>query len=144
MVSIALATLFFFQGGSDDAHPRHPRGFYAMVLVLIPILIIALWSQSHSEERLSNIGVTPHPSIVESIGSDTEVVNGKIWSFKVDATADEVMKFYRNSNNYSDWLMVSDTDQLLILERGNDHLTVGAIAGKGNSILIINFRRNEN
>ena len=116
---------------------------------MIPILVIVLWLQHTATDRLiKKTGIVPHPSIVETIGVATGVRvvgNDPTWMFKVEASREEVMNFYRKEGNRHGWSLVSD-NIMIILERDDQSMSISHYKDWKTSkiIYILNHKTPEN
>ena len=95
------------------------RGMAAMItllFVLVPVLLITLWLQSDSAQRLSNTGFVPHPALVSTTGVAAGVGEDPVWVYSIAGDPRVIVQFYRDPANHPGWQQVSDSESMLIFE----------------------------
>lgn len=113
---------------------EHPIGSWAksglvvFVFLLIPVLLIALGFQAGAENRLQKIGFRPYPGFVSSSGIATGLGENPFWVFSVEGGATAVLEYYRQPENREGWVLVADSEFLLLFEREGQKVAVSAVA----------------
>lgn len=122
-------------------------GFVFSTFLMIPFLIIILWLQSTATDRLTKkAGIIPHPSIVESVGIAIGIGNNPTWVFKVKASPEEIMAFYRNENNRPGWILVSDNKivKMLVLKGDKKGMSISTFEDRTSRKVIYTLTKNSN
>jgi hypothetical protein len=58
------------------------------------------------------------------LAEDTEQFDDRYWSLETPIAAEDVVEFYRDSQNARDWTLVTDEPPFLMLERPGETLTI--------------------
>lgn len=109
---------------ANDLGAGGKSGLFSILFVLAPLILIALWSQSGSEERLSQIGFKPHPSFISSVGAATGSGDNPLWMFSTNADPNSIFQFYKLPENHGDWSMVSESADNLIFTKGEKRFSI--------------------
>jgi hypothetical protein len=110
--------------------------FVFMAALMVPLLVILLGWQAGAAERLARTGVVPHPDARHAIG--LAVGRGGAspqWLFALDSAAGTGLGFYDLPEHRDGWEVVSRSEGMWILERGERRMVVTlAASGAGRSI----------
>jgi hypothetical protein len=139
LACVALAALGFFLGFVRRVRPFGwlPQAtFVFMAALMVPLLVILLGWQAGAAERLARTGVVPHPDARHAIG--LAVGRGDAspqWLFALDDAAGTGLGYYELPEHRDGWEIVSRSDGMWILERGERRMVVTlAASGAGRSI----------
>ena len=124
---LAFAGLLYFVfivRRQPDPGAKGVAGLVVLMFLLAPVLVIVLWLQSDSGQKLSDTGFTPHPALVSSMGVATGVGDNPIWAFSIDGDRAAIMQFYRDPANHPGWQQVSDSENILIFESNDRRMSL--------------------
>lgn len=105
---------------------------FALIFVITPILLMALWSQKGAEDRLLEIGFKPHPSFDSSIGIAAGVGENPTWIFSTTAAEGVLIDYYKDRENRGTWRVSSENEGGLLFEKGRQRMTL--FVGGGNVV----------
>ena len=120
----ALLYYVFIFKKEMDLGEQGKAALFTAVFVILPILVIVIWNQFESKDRLSVIGFSPHPGFVSSVGVASGAGKNPIWVFSIEDDELSILQFYKNSENHSGWSLVSESHNSLVFRRGNEKTTV--------------------
>jgi len=120
----ALLYYIFIIKKAPDLGAGGRSGIVVFTFVLIPFLAIVLWSQSGSDDRLAELGITPYPGFVSSVGVATGTGTNPTWIYEVTEEEGTLLDFYKNPDNHQGWTIVSGSGMGIALERGAKKLTI--------------------
>ena len=126
----ALLYYVFIFKKEMDLGDQGKAALFTTVFVILPILVIVIWNQFESKDRLSEIGFTPYPEFVSSVGVATGAGNNPIWVFSTEDDENSILQFYKISENHTGWSLVSETPNSLVFKRKNQKTTIHV--GNGN------------
>ena len=138
MVFLVWATLLayvYVQRRSADAGAGGRSALLTLMTVLIPVVLLVLWHQHQSVNRLEALGFVPHPGLHNSIGVATGSGAQPVWLFELNAPVADVIDFYRQPQHHAGWQLLAQTSQGLLFERGNSRLAVELSEDKAAFIL---------
>ena len=95
--------------------------FVIATFMLIPILVYVLVTQSGAIERLEKAGIRPYPGIKGSAGIANVRGDNPTWVFEVQGSSDEILEFYRSTENTGNWSFHGDDGIYLRLSK-NDQI----------------------
>lgn len=98
--------------------------FVVMTFMLIPAMLLVLWSQAGAVDRLAATGITPHPDIRSSIGAATGHGLGPTWVFRMNDDFLDVKAFYETPGNRASWDLVADSASMVLLKRGETRMAI--------------------
>ena len=147
ILCILLAILGFYFG-----FIRPPRvmawlqqsTFLIMTFMLIPIILLVLYSQDGSLERLTETGFMLHPAITESVGIGYGKGTNPTWVFEINSNKNEIRDFYLSAENTGEWTLSTDSDIMLIYKKGNQRMTIGIREGRSANTLIFTLNEIKN
>ncbi len=122
---IAWAALLYYIFVVRKAADLGAGGISALVVVsavLIPVLGLALWSQSQSFSRLEDLGFEIHEGLDSSVGVATGTGAEPTWLYSLSTSGSAVLDFYRRPVNHKGWTLTSDTSESLVFERGESKM----------------------
>lgn len=125
----ALLYYVFFIRRETDLSGWGTSGLIAMLFVIAPVIIMALWSQSGAESRLNELGFEPHPGFVSSVGIATGTGRNPTWVFSTDAEAQAIMDFYRQHQNRDGWSLAAERQSSLTFTKAHERMTVHVSEG---------------
>ena len=110
--------------------------FVVMTFMLIPVMLMVLWSQAGAVDRLAANGITPHPDIRSSIGAATGHGLGPTWVFRLHAEFEDVKAFYEVPENRADWELVADSANMVLLSSDEQRMAI-TVSQSGRSPALI-------
>ena len=63
----SLLYYVFIVRNEVDLGARGKSGLFTILFVILPVLVIALWNQLESKDRLSEIGFNPYPGLFRAL-----------------------------------------------------------------------------
>ena len=124
---LALAGLLFYVfivRREPDPGGRGMAGLITLLFVLVPVLLITLWLQSDSAQRLSDTGFVPHPALVSTVGVAAGVGENPVWVYSIAGDPRDIVQFYRDAGNHPGWQQVSDSENMLIFETDDRRMSL--------------------
>lgn len=125
LLFIAIAILNYYLGFvRQGAFTYLAQASFVAAAAIIFVILILLWQQHTAIDRLSRIGITPPPSIIESVGTGTGLGDQPLWIFRIDATSEDISAFYRDEKNRKGWTIADDMPVMMILKKKDRKLTI--------------------
>ena len=124
---LALAALLYYVfivKQSPDAGGKGFVGLIVILFILTPAVLVMLWIQTTSDDRLNEIGFRPHPALRSSVGLATGIGDNPVWVFAIDGDPRQIMEFYKVQDNHSGWQLVYEGQNLLVYEREAQSLSI--------------------
>ena len=118
--------------------------FIITIFLLIPLLLIVLWLQNDSQNKLAEIGFVPVSSIQQSVGISVGIGENPTWIFETNQGKEAVFSFYRNKNNRQNWELVSDTPAILLFKQENRKMVIALSEVRTTNTLIFSLNNNSN
>lgn len=115
------ATLLFYIFGVRRAADLGAGGISGLVIVaalIIPVLGLALWSQSQSFSRLEELGFEIYEGLDSSVGVASGTGAEPAWVYSLSTPGSDVLDFYRRPENHRGWKLTADTPMSLVFEQG--------------------------
>jgi len=116
---LAFAGLLYFVfivRRQPDPGAKGVAGLIVLMFVLAPVLLIVLWLQSDSAQRLSDTGFVPHPALAASTGEAAGVGENPVWVFWIKGDSDAIVRFYKDPGCREGWQQVWASDGMLMFE----------------------------
>ena len=128
----ALLYYVFVVRNAMDLGDRGKASLFTTLFVILPVLVLVLWNQSESKDRLSEIGFTPYSGLISSVGVVSGGGENPMWMFSSEDDENVILRFYKHSENHAGWSLVSETQRSLTFERGKERITIHV--GQGNVV----------
>ena len=96
--------------------------FFGMTFLLIPMLTWVLWYQAGAINRLTQTGITPHPTIEYSVGVTSGQGKNPTWVFETLPNTKVNLDYYTQESNRKGWAIKHINETMVILS--NDELTM--------------------
>ncbi|MGE0484499.1 MAG: hypothetical protein AB7Q81_10195 [Gammaproteobacteria bacterium] len=125
--SVALAALLFHVfvvRRERDLGGQGKAGLIAVLGILVPVLVLALWHQSQAKGRLQALGFAIAPALGASVGAAVGGGDPPTWLFALEDDGRTLLDFYRARGNRPGWTLAAETPGRLVLERDGSRMSV--------------------
>lgn len=130
LVLAALLYYVIFVRREKRLSPWGMSSLLALLFIVIPVIMIALWYQSGAGHRLEQLGFQPYPGLISSSGIATGTGKAPIWVFSIEGDDAPVLQFYRQRENHKGWSLVTESHYGLMFKREEEVLTLLVGDGK--------------
>ena len=133
----AQAVWFGFVNPVNSLAWLQQASFVVTAFMLIPLVLLVLYSQATAIDRLKAIGVKPHPAIRHAVGMANGRGENPIWVLSLNDEAVQILDFYRIALADTQWRLSEDNDLYLRYHRLGQILTIANRQQSGGDRLII-------